>query len=243
MASSAEARKYPHISWRPITHLFWGRFAFKVETHYPARGFRPMPPSYTLVRKTSLVQMISVDRQRFQRVVASFRKACLRHTPDDRSRWRSLETETSFHYYFIERADMLRFVAGNVNKITTVYEPAHETDVVRLIDTKNTYLRATLFFDAYPYRVLFRRMPEAVVNELDTWVPSLFPDHKQAKYNSFGKRCLYLSNENDILLTRLAFSQYISRVEHVILRSDPFNASIVGETSGGEGSDPAVHGV
>lgn len=243
MPIAPEQHKYPQISWRPITHLFWGRFPFKVETQYPARRFRAFPVNYTHVRKDSLLHMIGIDRLRYQRVVASFRKACLRHTPDDRTLWKSLETETSFHYYFMRRADMLRFVAGNAKKIRRVYEPAAVADIARLTGTKYTFLRPTLFFNRYSYRVVFRTMPFEKVEELDAWVRALFVDRAQAKYNEFGRRCLYLSNENDILLTRLAFSQYISRVEQVILRSDPLHGCIAGETSGREGCDPAIHRV
>jgi hypothetical protein len=237
-----EAEKYSYISWRPITHLFWGKYPYKVETIYPARGFRTTPAAYNLVRKIFLGAIVNTDRLRYQRVIAKFRKTCERHVPDDRACWKSLETETAFHFYFVHRADMLRFVAGNAHKVRVVHEPVTTADVTRLAGTTNTYLRATRFFDTYSYRVLFRGLTAEVTEELDGWVLALFGrSGEQAKYNAFGKRCLYLSNENDILLTRLAFSQYILRVEQVILRSDDYHASDVGEKTGGKGRDSPVH--
>jgi len=218
----------PLISRRLITHLFWNQFPYKVETIFPARTYRRGLQKKT-VWKTPY-EIVQEDRNNYRRSVNAFKRACLKHVPRAKDIWKLVETDRSYHFFFQHKEDFDRFVAGNTRRIHKIFEPSSENEIGVLQNTKNTYIRRTLFYNAYRFCINFRAMTPDVILELDSWITEFFGENPERFYFSYGSRCqLYLNEENDIILVRLAFSRYILRVQKVILRSEISNDDVISE--------------
>lgn len=221
MAYRKDSTLFPKISRRKITHLFWGEYPYKIETTYPAKGWKPLPYGY---HTGANLDIQKVNRENYTKKVDSFRRMCLKYVPYDEKVWKLYETNKSFHFYFLNSDDMDRFVSANEKIIRAIYEPASNQDLnfLKKTDNKNTFLRLSLFYNKYRFCVVFKNMKPDVKKELDNWVNAIFGDESDDRfsYNNFGSRFLYLNAENDIMMTRLAFNQYILDVNKVILRTE-----------------------
>ena len=206
------------IIHRQITQLYWGKYPYKVGTICPSLKFNYSP------KHGGELNFKECNKIYYQ-VIDAFRKSCLKYVPNDRTIWKMTESAIAFNFYFVHQEDMMRFVAGNLVKVRKIYEPASALEVQTFIDNKDCVIRKKFFFfNSYRYKITFRRMSSEVICELDTWVKDFFgEDEKRIGYSPCGQRFLYLNVENDILLVRLAFSQYVRRVEKVILK-DEINA-------------------
>jgi hypothetical protein len=202
------------IPRRHITHLFWGIYPYKVEI----QSVHWNPPQST-----------KGYFEAYNKKIKALRNRCLKFMPKDKTCWKSTETYQSLYFYF----NMLEFISGNEKRIKTITEPENE----KLVDffnstAKNTFIRLTLFHNKYRHCIRFKSMNSIVRKEMDEWVEEMFGTQsgERSYYNNYGYyRVLYLRDEIDIMLVRLAFSAQILKIQNIILRSEIKNECTISE--------------
>jgi len=199
------------------THLFWKKFPYKVET----RSAVNKKNDYRFPHEYHSNKDIEAATRRYQAALKNLLGKYAQYLPQDKKSWKLFQTYSSFHYYFLNKEDMECFISGNSKNVISVYQPLRDNDINILMSETDIYIRNTLFYNQYRYCMHFKCMDSKKIDELDEWVVNFFgEDEERYFYNNCGIRKLYLKNKDDIFLTRIAFSQYILKVQKVILRSE-----------------------
>lgn len=195
-------------SYKPISHLYWGKFAYKIETTNPFDNLG-----------IKSFETLS-DRCR------AFKAKCYRHLPAKTKDWKTTKKWNSPHFYFKFKSDADHFLKNNHKRIRVAYALRQDIDPAVFV-TLSGPLRATLYFQRYRHCVEFKEMDLLVKAELDNWVDEIFGESLEvSRYTPRGVRKLYLKDENDILLVRLAFSNLISKIQTITLRSEIIDGRI-----------------
>lgn len=202
---------YPTIAYQDIETLFWKKYPYKVVVKDSME--RPPEMSGWEPEKYDQWRKHYQERQKFY-------YARKRHCPEDKNVWKSLNSGTSYSFFFVNETDVLNFVKKNREFITKVFRPCTQEQVDVLKTNNKLVLRNYLYYGKYRFCIEFKD----TVNEeqLDTSVNNIFytPNVGRFQYSYSKRRRLFLNDEKDVIFVKLALHQQIRSISQAILKEE-----------------------
>lgn len=196
------------VSYNDISHLYWGKFPFKVVLPFEF----PLPAD----------RIVSGKREKETTKILS--KTVL---PAEGNVFKKIITAKGIQFFFEDAEIACQFVSDNVSLVGAVYRPRDETQISLLSDRK-IRLREILYWGKYRWCITFSANRKAEQeDETDSWITEHF-DHEdngegRYMYCYANSRKLYLIENNDAIAVRIALSDQIKSIEYCILHEDNEN--------------------
>lgn len=210
----AISRKIPI---KASTKLYYGKFPFMVSIE-----------SYRLFPYSRFMNSIKFDKQ-----VSEYALQLDKYCPIDKTVWRSVKTDISgcvlSKFYFLEIKDRDYFVKNVyknkklVAKISVV-QPQSSEHLTLLQSDHRIVTRKTKFHGSYTWKISFKFLNYHNRIELDNWISAMYggvsetADTARFKYDALcNKPMLYLNDEEDIMLVKIAHSATVHKIEKAVI--------------------------
>lgn len=213
--------QHPNIQYQPIHKIFWNEYPYKVLVFEDLA--RPKEASWG--GNSPRDKLIYEEWLKHRAARRAFYYARMRHCPKEMSTWRSMNNGGhTFSFFFKEAEHAKHFITRNRKHITKVFRPETEAQIDALAQDRKLVLKERLFWNKYRYCVEFKeQFNKDEAAKLDVRVAELFHNKKNAKrylYSSGRRARLYLKNENDIFLVKLALYEYFRCQTEALLKKD-----------------------
>lgn len=228
----------PHVAIHDIDHLYWGRFPYRILLRLDRRG-REAVRNFNELRKVNTrdwklfgeaARAVTRARNRLRTRLSSF---C-----PNTSTWRCASAGNGLAFYFENASDAQVLLDSAGDLVRIVNRPRTAVEIEALRANRRMRIRDRLFWNAYRWRIVFRIDGVAIRNEVDRWVNDMFavqdsnrngdgPQHQtdRSAYIHAYERRLYLANESDVIMVKLALAPFIARIEEALLKSEIDDAS------------------
>ena len=190
------------MQFKNTTKLFYGEFPYKLVLHHQNIDIDNW---YTHMRKTL---------------------EWLRNLPKENYRVRHMN---SMQLFFKSRKDLMHVLDNDHRYAIEVHEPINKKHYEHLMDNPNCITRTTLFWNKYKYKITFDNHK----NFSPEWFTGFFQDRDPSRYrygSSMAKMIrtkgqyeyywcnpvLYLANNDDVMLCKLAMNDKILKIETAI---------------------------
>lgn len=229
----------PHVAVHDIDHLYWGRFPYRILLRLDRRG-REAVRHLNSLRKfnTRDWKMFGEAARAVTRSRNRLRTRLISYCPSNPSTWRSASAGNGLAFYFENAADAQNLLDSAGDLVRVVNRPRTPVEIEALRANRRMRIRDRLFWNAYRWRIVFRIDGVAIRNEVDRWVTDMLaveephrthdgPQHQtdRSAYIHAYERRLYLANESDVIMVKLALAPFIARIEEALLKSEIDDAS------------------
>jgi hypothetical protein len=186
------------IKIKNITHLFWGKYPYKV---------------------TLTVPVPEIESPLWHHKIAATDKA-IRETVKDRKGVKCRSEANTPSYFFMTLPEAEAFIKANHEIATTLFKPTSDEQIVQLADEKLRF-RKSLYFNQYRWAVILKTTyREGAMDEADAWVEDYFDldpggddirfvSSERVRYNYYWTRAIYVNELADVIAAKIALSQYV----------------------------------
>jgi hypothetical protein len=232
--SAMDFDRHESVNYKPISALYWGEYPYKVVISYPKRSansqhYFPVTPGGSLSRfvvgsGNSIVERVAKDRRKRNNFLAKLKKSCLSEN------WKVMDNQAGFSFFFKSKEEALDFIDLHTKHIREVFRPDNDDYVNLLLSDTFVIIRKSLFWNKFEWSILFKRVyDQDALAHIDHVITNRFEEqlkNKDAMYLYEGDvRRLYLKDEMDIYLTKLALGQHIHKI-HKAYIDENIDASI-----------------
>lgn len=203
--------------------LFWNKYPFKIVTKDP----RPLTLRKKIIEaeRDYSLRKISFDefkqytkllKEEQYRICDDFHNSIVEYLTLKNIEYKILNSCFRLHIFFINETDMNNFIADN-NVVEEIFKPGYDATVNMFSEYGTVLARKNLFWAEFEWKVTFKHLNQTVGEEFDNWVTKVFVNPNETRYNPTHYRCMYLKDEQDVLLLKLAYPQYIAKIEKITL--------------------------
>lgn len=204
----------PNVKYYDITHLYWGKFPYCITVSHVT-----FPAIYG-----------NLDTDRANRVKQHLDKVSIINTilqlcPTPGS-FKRVTDFIDDRYYFKSESDATEFIDsimynGKLGRIVAIGSPSSSSQLKIMQESSPDILfRHTLFFRKFEYKIIFKKLDWAYRQDLIAWIYDLYTDNTvdRFKCDKMNKKLtLLLTNSDDVMMTMLAYSHHIKKIEQVKL--------------------------
>jgi hypothetical protein len=187
---------------KTITHLFWGKYSFKI----------------VVSMKTTYSNWWDAAKRSKELVTV------LKHCPDEEVKsWRYISNYDNVVVFFEHQDDFDHFIEKFKGNIREVWKPLSEKQTELHNDDHKLVVREKLFYGKFDWCVTLQLCDRMVRDEIRDWTAGFFEVEEGPLVNdrlhySDGRHIkLYLCDESDVLMVKLAQSGRIRKIEKVVL--------------------------
>lgn len=199
-----------------ISHLFWGKYPYKVTLRIPVRRF--------------------TENESWHHRIEAIHKAILDTVKGSKGVKTRQEANTP-SYFFMTMEEAQAFIDLNSEVVAELHRPASAAQTVMLADEK-LRVRKSLFFGKFRWAVIMRcSYREDGMNEADSWIEDYFEldrpvtivnevgkpkwtENDRSRYNYYWTRAIYVNDLADVVAIKLALSQYVKSTLCVVLTTE-----------------------
>lgn len=187
---------------KTISRLFWNKYSFKV-----------------VVLTKSTFSSWRDESKRNRELIS-----ILRHCPEvtDTS-WRYISNYDNVVLFFEQQVDFDHFIEKYKGNIREVWKPVCNEQTKLLNDDHKLVVRDKLFFSKFDWCVTFQLVDSIARADIRDWTEGFFEIHdgplstERLHYSDGRHIKLYLCDESDVLMVKLAQSGRIRKIEKVVL--------------------------
>lgn len=199
---------------KSISHLYWGKYPYKVVLSVPVEPFKDNTPWHYRVEAIHLAVKANVVR----------------------SEGVKCRQEANTPSYFFESEDEADdFISANLGLVKTYYRPENDAQIEVLADEK-LRARKTLYFGRYRWCITMKpRYREGENHEIDEWIENYFDldrpkidvpldkggsrtaENHRVLYNYYWARTVYVNDLADVCAIKMSLSTLVKTTHCALL--------------------------
>lgn len=200
---------------KPITHLYWGKYPYKVTLFVPVPGLKKEMPWH---HRTE-----AIHRAIRESVVGTDGLKC------------RMEAQTP-SYFFTDPDAAEDFIAANLGLVKRFFRPESDEQIEMLSGDAKKRARKSLFFGRFRWCVVMRPNYRTDGNEeCDEWIEDYFglepvklpskdpmgvrkyAENDRALYNYYWSRTVYVNDLADVCAIKLSLSNHVHQTLCAVL--------------------------